>query len=494
MSSSIYKSACATLILLTAPVQPGPWLDFSGTSHIRTLGNHVRIGGPGKDGIPAMTRPDFVAAAEGNRHTLDGDLVMGVYMHGVAKAYPEELGWHHEVINDEIGGQAISVTLCPLTGTALNFNATDEDGQPFELGVSGLLMNSNLVMYDRRDDLTLYAQMIYTAFNGPLTGEELELLPVLETTWGMWKRMHPDTQIAVRGTGLASYSESRQIAYRDVDRYGFYPYQDYRTSRQLLFPLTTESPDLESRHPKDIVLGICRDGAVKSYAFAAMPDGAVINDEYGEERVVVTFDKDSGTAIPYFSNIDGRQLTFYAVEATGDLPVEFQDVETGTRWNMLGRAIEGELEGHRLERVPAYNSMWFAWDTYWRGAPVWKGEGIIDAPPVATAVEDEGGGAGGASMMPAQFALGQNFPNPFNPATHVQVSLPRQSTVSVRVYDTVGQLVRTLMQGEQEAGLYLLAWDGRNEAGIEVASGTYLYRLQAPQAGLDQTRTMTLLR
>ena len=55
------------------------------------------------------------------------------------------------------------MTFCPLTGTALNFNATDEDGKPFELGVSGLLMNSNLIMYDRRDFATLIPEMIYTA-------------------------------------------------------------------------------------------------------------------------------------------------------------------------------------------------------------------------------------------------------------------------------------------------------------------------------------------
>jgi hypothetical protein len=135
--------------------------------------------------------------------------------------------------------------------------------------------------------------------------------------------------------------------------------------------------------------------------------------------------------------------------------------------------------------------MWFAWDTYWRGAPIWNGEGIIEAPedPI-TAVEGEDDGG----RLPSQFALAQNYPNPFNPATHIQVSLPVRSTASLRIYDTLGQLVRTLMEGEQEAGFYLLNWDGRNQAGAEVASGTYLYRLEALKAGLDQTRTMTLVR
>ena len=79
------------------------------------------------------------------------DLVLGVYVNGIARALPENLGWWHEIVNDDIGGQFISITLCPLTGTGLVFNATDGDGTRFELGVSGLLANSNLIIYDRRD-------------------------------------------------------------------------------------------------------------------------------------------------------------------------------------------------------------------------------------------------------------------------------------------------------------------------------------------------------
>jgi hypothetical protein len=90
---------------------------------------------------------------------------------------------------------------------------------------------------------------------------------------------------------------------------------------------------------------------------------------------------------------------------------------TGTRWDLFGRALEGgELEGHRLEQVPAHNSMWFAWDTYWRGAPVWEGEGIIDMPQ--TAIAEDG------VSLPVNFALGQS--------------------------------VRTLIDGERDAGIYLL--------------------------------------
>ena len=120
----------------------------------------------------------------------------------------------------------------------MNFNATGEDGEPFELGVSGLLINSNLIMHDRRDFQTLIPQMIYTAFFGPGEGAELELLPIVETTWGMWKGMYPDIQVAVPGTGLEVYPELQRGRYADLSRYSIYP---YRTSNFLIFPVTTDS-------------------------------------------------------------------------------------------------------------------------------------------------------------------------------------------------------------------------------------------------------------
>ncbi|SVC15050.1 uncharacterized protein METZ01_LOCUS267904, partial [marine metagenome] len=199
---------------------------------------HLRGGGVPRDGIPAMTNPDFVPAAEAF-FLADLDAVIGVYIDGVAKAYPEALGWRHEIINDQIGDRFISVTLCPLTGTPQVFDATDEDGFQIEFGVSGLLINSNLVMYDRRDEVTLYPQMIYTAINGENEGDRLTLLPVVHTTFGRWKQLHPDTQVAEFGSGLDRYSSRLQDAFKNLSIYE-YPYGNYRTNNSyLIFPWTT---------------------------------------------------------------------------------------------------------------------------------------------------------------------------------------------------------------------------------------------------------------
>jgi hypothetical protein len=129
-----------------------------------------------------------------------------------------------------------AITFCPLTSTGLAFDATASDGQQIELGVSGVLINSNLVLYDRRDERTLYPQMIHAAISGPQQGDKLQLLPATETTWGLWKKMYPHTTIAQAATGLERYPPYIQKLY-PLEAYRRYPYGDYRSNHSfIMFP------------------------------------------------------------------------------------------------------------------------------------------------------------------------------------------------------------------------------------------------------------------
>lgn len=481
-------AATLALGLAARPGEAGNFAEQFGD--LGDLGNHILSGGPGRDGIPAMNNPDFVDPDQVS-YVGPTDLVLGIYMHGIAKAYPENLGWWHEIINDVIGGQGIVVSLCPLTGTGLAFDATNPDGSQFELGVSGLLVNSNLIMFDRRDNTTLYPQMIYTAINGDRKNGQLELLPIVETTWEMWQQMHPDTKVAQEGTGLGRYPLSQSSRYT-FDRYLSYPYGDYRTDDRnlFLFVRETATPDLVTYDSKDLVVGLCFDGEAKSYFYQEMPAHAVINDTVGDRQVVLVHDQPSRTAIPYSPVVGEEALTFFSVESTGGM-AQFMDVETRSRWNFLGTAVEGPLTGAQLAQLPGFNSWWFAWDSYYRASPIWRGEGIIEAPPpiLETAVEE-----GVDSGLPTSFSLAQNFPNPFNPSTIIQFTLPVDGEARLRVFNASGQKIRSLVEGHQQAGVYVMNWDGRDASGAEVASGSYLYRLEVPSAGLSETKTMTLIR
>ena len=481
---NLMRYTIALLVLATAiPATAGNY------DSPESLTSYLVSGGPPTEGIPALTNPNFVNPNQVS-YLAEDDLVLGLVFDGEARAYPHNIGWWNEIVNDRIGDRSVTVSLCPLTGTGQVFNATDVDGSQIEFGVSGLLINSNLVMYDRRDGVTLYPQMIYTSINGDNPGQRLELLPVVETTWAMWKKMYPNTTVIAAGTGWERYLGDRP-AYNEK-AYETYPYfssglGDYRISNEyLIFPPSTSG--LDTRFAiKDVVLGVCNDEQTKAYPFLDMSDGAVINDFVGDDLMVVVYDADSRTALAYFSELDGELLSFYAVEPTGELPIELVDIETGTRWNMLGEAVQGPLKGKRLRQVPTYNSMWFAWAAYWPETEVWQGEGIVDPAEIAnTAVEE-------TAILPSGFSLAQNSPNPFTPETQIRYQLPAGGQVQLSIYNSAGQLVRSLVDGFQSSGLYIARWDGRDAGGQAVASGNYIYRLQMPDKELNLTRIMSLV-
>ncbi|MEW6753509.1 MAG: DUF3179 domain-containing protein [Candidatus Latescibacterota bacterium] len=346
-----------------SPFGPGPppagtFLDLATFPYDRIVS-----GGVPKDGIPALTNPPL-AGPGGTPFLSDADLVLGVVIGGQARAYPHNIGWWHEIVNDQVAGIPIAVTYCPLTGTGLVFAAEDEAGGPFELGVSGLLFNNNLVMYDRRDGRTLYPQLLFTAVRGQRQGERLHLLPVTETRWDTWKVLHPDTEVVAGGT-------------YDAQRYRQYPYGDYRTNHEyLLFAL---SPSLTvNPHPaalrlgaKERVLGVRLNGAPKAYPYALLGASAVLNDEVGGTPIVVAWDRAHDLAVPFLRTLDGRLLTFEAAADPRGL-LGLRDRETVTLWGLDGRGLEGELAGAKLQQVPAHTAMWFAWVTFWQNTDVWE--------------------------------------------------------------------------------------------------------------------------
>ena len=358
------------------------------------LTHHLRSGGVPRDGIPAMTNPQAVAPEDAH-YLADSDLVLGVVANGAARAYPHRLGWKHEVINDQLGGQYISVTFCPLTSTGLIFDATAPDSGQIELGVSGMVLNSNLVLYDRRDEKTLYPQMIHAGISGAHKGQCLQLLPVVETTWGLWRALHPHTTVVQAATGLDRYPDYIRALY-PLDSYGHYPYGNYRSDhRMIIFPLTTARPS-DRLSAKEMVLGLRVAGESRAYPFSRMPAKAVINDRVDDRDVLVLYDAETATAIPYSRVVRGQVLSFRILSRTSDLrlssgvrraqpsrrslPLAFADVETGSEWNMRGEALTGPLEGAQLEQIPAYNSMWFGWSAYWPKTRLWNGKGILPPP------------------------------------------------------------------------------------------------------------------
>jgi len=204
---------------------------------IDAYSDFMMSGGPPPDGIPSVDRPDFINAL---RARLDpGDMVIGVYHRGEARAYPQNIMVHHEIVNDEIGGLNVAITYCPLTATSQGFKRGNTT-----FGVSGQLLNSNMVIFDR-ESKSYFSQINATGLRGRHRGRSLDEINLIWTTWGRWSAEHPETKVLSERTGhLRNYNR---------DPYGSYnPIGGYYSQSRTTFPLMHES---ERHHSKKMIVG-----------------------------------------------------------------------------------------------------------------------------------------------------------------------------------------------------------------------------------------------
>ena len=302
-------------------------------------------GGPGRDGIAALTNPEALSPPQSG--IADHERVLGVIVNGEARAYPLIILWLHEMINDTLGGENVLVSYCPLTGSGIAFDPVI-DGEERNFGVSGLLFENNLIMFDRQTE-SLWNQLLLGAQCGTSRGKNLQLMPIVETTLGHWRQLHPQTTVVTENTGH-SFS------------YGFYPYGGYRLEDNdaTLFP---SSPFSDERPPKELVLGVSHGGDHVAYPFGTLEllgDLAAINDDVGGREILVTWEGQSQTATAFARTVEGQTLTFAA-----DANQTFVDAETDSRWDLVGEAIAGPLQGKQLVQLEnSYILFWFAWSVY----------------------------------------------------------------------------------------------------------------------------------
>lgn len=221
--------AAAPLPLAETPYVLGDAID--------TYVDFMMSGGPPPDGIPAVDRPRFVDVDDAE---LDaGDMVIGFHHEGEARAYPHDVVVYHEIVNDRVGGLNVAITYCPLTATAQGFERGDTT-----LGVSGQLLNSNLVMFDRESG-SYFSQIAATGLTGEHRGKTLVEVDVVWTTWERWRAAHPDTRVLSERTGhLRNYTR---------DPYGSYnPVGGYYVRDRTIFPLLHDSG---LHHSKEMVVG-----------------------------------------------------------------------------------------------------------------------------------------------------------------------------------------------------------------------------------------------
>jgi hypothetical protein len=291
------------------------------------LRGEVVSGGVRKDGIPSVDDPEFKPASESDLR--DDAIVFGLARDGDVRAYPQHVLVHHEIVNDVIADTAIAVTYCPLTGTAMGF----ERGVT-TFGVSGRLLNNNLVMYDRGTD-SRWPQILGTAIRGKHEGERLREFRLVWTTWGAWKEAHPETSIMTTETGYAR-------------RYGRDPYGGYNPDTGYY---ENGPPMFGSLHEDD------RASAKRVVMGTRTADGAIAFDKPTLRRNGVR----SGTLGPdgeteYVAVYDPRLDTGYVYANPEGVEVA---VGSDERYEVGGESFTAD--SLPLARQYTFDAMWHAW-------------------------------------------------------------------------------------------------------------------------------------
>ncbi len=320
-------------------------------------------GGAARDGIPSLINPPLVpvgdpalayldewAAIKAQVPQLPDTRVIGMVVNGEPIAIPHNILWWHEIANFDLGGTRLAITFCPLTGSAIVFDATAAGVSRF--GVSGLVWSQNLLMFDDETE-SLWPQMFMQGRCGLRTGKNLTSVPAIEMRWEVWKQRHPDTRVVSGDLGFG----------RDYARY---PYDLYESGEFTLFP----QPGLDrTLGVKERLLGIPDGSGGVAFPFAeldAIGPLAVVNRTVAGLETTVLWDREAFAAQGY----EPRTATGPAtLEVNGNTLV---DRETSSIWTVEGDAIEGPRQGEKLIGIPrAFVAFWFAWAEFHPDTEIW---------------------------------------------------------------------------------------------------------------------------
>ncbi|MBF0380760.1 MAG: DUF3179 domain-containing protein [Magnetococcales bacterium] len=327
--------------------------------------DEIISGGPPKDGIPAIEDPQFITNNKAANWLDPREPVIAVELHGQARAYPLQILMFHEIVNDKIDDTAIAVTFCPLCNAAIVFKS-EIDGKTTTFGTTGMLRNSDLVMYDRLT-MSWWQQFSGKGIVGKHAGKKLERINSTIISFKEFQQLFPNGMTLSKKTGYSrNYGHN---PYRGYDRIGNNPFL-------LKDPVDDRLPAMER------VLGVIVNGISRVYPFSILSNLKLINDEVAGESIVIisnpgtlsTLDatviansKTTLAATAFSRKISGQTLTFYFA---GD---DIFDHETKSQWNFLGRAVEGSLKGTQLDNLEETGVHFaFAWLAFRPNSTVFK--------------------------------------------------------------------------------------------------------------------------
>lgn len=330
----------------------------------------ILSGGPPKDGIPAIEEPKFISVSAADDWLRPLEPVIQLELDGQARAYPLQILIWHEIVNDWVGDTPLLVTFCPLCNTAIVFERRVSD-EAVTFGTTGKLRFSNLIMYDRLTE-SWWQQATGEAVAGVMTGARLKNIPALIVAWEDFREAFPNGRVLSRDTGYPVY----------LERYGVNPYTGYDNINSPPF-LYSGPPSPAAMPPLARVLTVDLEEEAVAFPYDTLAVIGVANEEVGGQPIAVFWQpgvasaldaaiiaegKDVGAAAAFSRRLDGQTLSFVSL---GGLIL---DEQTGSTWDIFGRAVVGSLKGSQLEPVASINHFWFSWAAF-------KPETRIYVPP-----------------------------------------------------------------------------------------------------------------
>ena len=309
--------------------------------------DEIDWGGVPVNGIPPLEYPEHVAADDDAADYLEDDhIIFGIAAGGETRAYPKRILAWHEMALDQVGGVELTIVYCTLCGTVIPYDSV-VDGRHIRFGTSGLLYRSNKLMFDHGTK-SLWNTFEGAPVVGPLVGSGLRLThrAVVTTTWGEWRRMHPETTVLTLATGHErDYGEGAA-------------YRDYFSNDALMFdvPNLEDHPDGDLDNKDEVLTLLIEDAAGERRPLAIsaefLADHPLHLEQHAGRRLLVVTTREGANRV-----FDPGPADF--VRLDGDLVVVDAD---GGRWQVTEDALVHSADpSRRAPRVPAQRAFWFGW-------------------------------------------------------------------------------------------------------------------------------------
>jgi len=303
----------------------------------RELRDNVLSGGVPRDGIPPIEKPVYIDTQDAKSFMADDDIVFVWENNGATTIIPQKILVWHEIINDRDNGKNISITYCPLTASVTGYYSATS------LGVSGKLLNSNLVMYDRASQ-SLWPQITGTSISPDTQGKQLDSFSLTWSTWSDSKNTYPNARVLSTDTGI--------IRNYNKDPYGNYSdSSSYYNRGGAFFPLMSSHDTLL---PKTMVRGLISDSDSVAIPWDFIRDKKILNISKGDIVALVLYDERLKGVRAFSRIFEGNVLEFYLEGG------KLKDRTFNKIWDYKGESGDFALEEYR-----GMDAFWFAWSAFY---------------------------------------------------------------------------------------------------------------------------------